>query len=69
MNEEKKDKKEVMEVVCPPQSSLKLVSHGRDDGVYYTWEIKCYCDNLDSAFVELCCLDKKLKDKYGYGKV
>ena len=51
-------------VTMPPQSSLKLVSHGQGDKLYYTWEIKKYCDNLDEAMIDVVTIDKKMKEKY-----
>ena len=69
MSEEKiKNSKEAAAVVFPPQSSLKLVSHGnpsKPESFYYTWEIKRYCDNLDVAMVDVVDLDKKMKVKFG----
>ena len=60
-----KEKKEMMEeITFPPQSSIKLEPHGKDNGRYYTWEVKVYCDDLDKCFSEICRMDKLLRDKY-----
>lgn len=56
--------KEVQAVVIPPQSSIKLVRHGKDDNVYYTWEVKIYCDDLVLAFNEIKRIDQMLRDEY-----
>ena len=67
MSEEKTGKDVVSEaVVFPPQSSLKLVSHGKPDtpAFYYTWEIKVYCDNLDFVEADVDVLNKKMLEKY-----
>ena len=65
MSEEKDKKdKEAIGMVIPPQSSVKLISHGKDENTYYTWEIKVYCDNLDLAFDDIKRMDKKMKEAY-----
>ena len=58
--------KVVEEIVMPPQSSVKLERHGGTDRtpMYYTWEIKVYCDNLESALADIKRIDIKLRDEY-----
>lgn len=57
----------VEDITFPPQSSLKLVSHGnvnKPETFYYTWEIKKYCDNLDEAFNLIVEMNKKMKEQF-----
>ena len=64
-------KKEVYEALgaeFPPQSSLKLVSHGnpeKPESFYYTWEIKIYHDDMNEALELLRVFDEKLRKLYG----
>jgi len=64
MSEKEKKLDEAVVVTIPPQSSIKLISHGKDENTYYTWEIKVYCDNLDLAFDDIKRMDKKMKEAY-----
>ena len=49
-------------VSFPPQSSIKLESHGKDEQRYYTWEIKIYCDDLDVCRDVLVKKNKEMMD-------
>jgi len=49
----------------PPQSSVKLESHGKLGQRYYTWEVKVYCDDLDKALDEVDRIHKKMASQYG----
>jgi len=66
MNE--KDEEIFMEAInFEPKSSITVDSHGKPDTdkFYYTWKVKVYCDDLESALGKVKECEKTLREKYG----
>ena len=68
MKEKEDEKKYLVEdITFPPQSSIELESHGKEDQRYYTWKVKVYCDDLEKAFKQVCEMNEKLRKAFGVG--
>jgi hypothetical protein len=49
VRENTKEEKIIDAVALPPQCSMELEAHGRENDRYFTWRIKVYCDDLDEC--------------------
>ena len=60
--------KEVEAVNIVPQSSINLSRHVKKtkdlEEEYFTWDIKCYCDDLDKAFQEITLRNEQMKKRF-----
>ena len=58
------NEKEVEAINLVPQSSISLNKRGKAGDEYYTWDIKCYCDDLDKAFQEITLRNEQMKKRF-----